>query len=291
MVLLHVKRDQRSLFLLETKLASGVGETLEKAVVLHNGRLKVQRLCEEVRDLAGHGTAMPPEMRGLLEEQILELKLTDDEGERCQPSGGSQFRRDELQKRSGRAPREEMKEVLVKAAAEVEKMVSTENVKAGKPLDWPVIKEALDIVRGAVSIVYPMGLPSFDPVRMELENVEELEHDSPRAREVIDPAEATIWFASKELSRKETLSKYLGKNEKTKVVVKLSTTRAGQPASESWMDEEAQKRLALENFKRMEELRKLERDDDDSYLNSAWADGSALKKKFQGLDNISWKPS
>jgi hypothetical protein len=38
-----------------------------------------------------------------------------------------------------------------------------------------VVQEALNIVRGAVMIVYPMGLPPYDPIRMEMENTEELE--------------------------------------------------------------------------------------------------------------------
>ncbi len=53
---------------------------------------------------------------------------------------------------------------------------------------------------------------SFDPLRLELENAEE-EVDE---REVIDPAEATLWFASKEMDREEELAKYMGRNEKTK---------------------------------------------------------------------------
>ena len=36
------------------------------------------------------------------------------------------------------------------------------------------IREALDILRGVVMIVYPMELPPHDPVRMELENNEDL---------------------------------------------------------------------------------------------------------------------
>jgi hypothetical protein len=55
------------------------------------------------------------------------------------------------------------------------------------------------------------------------------------------------------------------------------------------MDEESQKKLQMANYKRMEEVRRLERDEDDSHLNSGWADGAQLKKKFQGLDNITWK--
>jgi hypothetical protein len=37
-----------------------------------------------------------------------------------------------------------------------------------------MVKEALDQLRGAVMIVYPMGLPPHDPIRMELEDQEDL---------------------------------------------------------------------------------------------------------------------
>ena len=37
------------------------------------------------------------------------------------------------------------------------------------------VKEALDILRGAVTIVYPMGLPPHDNIRLEFENNEDLE--------------------------------------------------------------------------------------------------------------------
>ena len=41
-------------------------------------------------------------------------------------------------------------------------------------LTFADILEALDILKGAVSIVYPMGLPEYDPIKMEMENREEL---------------------------------------------------------------------------------------------------------------------
>jgi hypothetical protein len=37
-------------------------------------------------------------------------------------------------------------------------------------------------------------------------------------------------------------------------------------------------------------VQKLEQDADDQYLNAAWADGGSLKRSFQGLSNISWRP-
>ena len=42
------------------------------------------------------------------------------------------------------------------------------------PLTYEVVKDALDQMKGAVMIVYPMGLPPHDPVRQELENTEDL---------------------------------------------------------------------------------------------------------------------
>lgn len=42
------------------------------------------------------------------------------------------------------------------------------------PLTHEVVKDALDQMKGAMMIVYPMGLPPHDPVRQELENTEDL---------------------------------------------------------------------------------------------------------------------
>ena len=60
-----------------------------------------------------------------------------------------------------------------RTVAEVKcRMDAEQNVKAGVALTFKVVRECLDILKGAVSIVYPMGLPEYDPVRMELENRE-----------------------------------------------------------------------------------------------------------------------
>jgi len=37
-------------------------------------------------------------------------------------------------------------------------------------------------------------------------------------------------------------------------------------------------------------VQKLEQDADDQYLNASWADSGSLKRSFQGLSNISWRP-
>ena len=61
--------------------------------------------------------------------------------------------------------------MLDRTVAEVKcRMDAEQNVKASVALTFNVVRECLDILKGAVSIVYPMGLPEYDPVRMELEN-------------------------------------------------------------------------------------------------------------------------
>ena len=59
--------------------------------------------------------------------------------------------------------------VLVNAVTHQQEQADT-NI----PLTSEVVKDALDQMRGAVMIVYPMGLPPHDPVKQELENIEDL---------------------------------------------------------------------------------------------------------------------
>ena len=101
--------------------------------------------------------------------------------------------------------------------------MSAQNVQSNVCLTFADILECLDILRGAISIVYPMGLPEYDPIRMELENREDLSGTQGQ-KEVVDLAQATLWFSSKELTRGKKMKDFLGgANEKSKVIIKLST--------------------------------------------------------------------
>lgn len=141
-----------------------------------------------------------------------------------------------------------------------------------------MLKDALDQLRGAVMIVYPMGLPPYDPIRMEFEDKEDLS-GTQAGLSVIKESEAQLWWAAKELRRSKKLSDYVGKNEKTKIIVKIQQRGQGAPAREPVISSEEQKQLMLYYHRRQEELKRLEEDDDDSCLNSPWADSSALKRR------------
>ena len=69
---------------------------------------------------------------------------------------------------------QDLKKVLNETAEDVKKRVHRENVKNNDEVTEKTVKECLDLIDGAVKIVWPMGLPHFDPVRLELENCEDL---------------------------------------------------------------------------------------------------------------------
>lgn len=55
----------------------------------------------EFPELMDHGVTLPPNMQGLTDEQIVDLKLKDEWEERCVPSGGPEFNKDEIGRRNG----------------------------------------------------------------------------------------------------------------------------------------------------------------------------------------------
>ncbi|CAF0861911.1 unnamed protein product [Brachionus calyciflorus] len=289
MVKLHIKKGDESQFLFETTVESPVEECVKAVCNIFNGRLKIQRLCTEIEFLSKSGITLPYNMQGLTDEQISELKLVDEWADKCTPSGGYLDRKDELGRRNGRAPTEKMATILERTIKDAKEKISKDLVPKDVCLTQAKIQEAIDELRGAVTIVYPMGLPPHDPIQMEFENKEDLE-GTHAGQEVIPFSEATIWFSGKEMQSAKKLSDYLGKNEKSKVIVKIQKKGKGAPSREPVVSEEEQKKMMAFHFKRQEEMKKLAEADDDSYLNSEWADNNQLRRQFQGLNDIKWRP-
>ncbi|KAG1970401.1 cilia- and flagella-associated protein 298 [Pimephales promelas] len=289
MVQLHVKRGDESQFLFNTTVDVSIETLSQQISEIYNGRLKVDRICTEIPELADHGISLPPNMQGLSDDQIMELKLKDEWEDRCIPSGGAEFKKDEIGRRNGHAPNEKMKDVLRKTMEEAKALISNKQVRANVCVTMDMVKEALDQLRGAVMIVYPMGLPPHDPIRMEIENQEDLT-GTQASLQVIPDEDAQLWWASKELQRGKKLQDYVGRNEKTKIIVKIQKRGQGAPAREPLVSEDEQKQMMLHFYKRQEDLKKLEEVDDDTHLQSSWSDRQALKRQFQGLTNIKWGP-
>merc|ERR1719238_2044945 len=133
-------------------------------------------------------------------------------------------------------------------------------------------------------IAYPMGLPDYDGVRLILEEREVLEGAA--SLEVLDPEHISIWCFSKELQRDKLLSDYVGKNEKTKVVAKLQKKGAGAPQREPIVSEDEQKAMIAFYHKKQQQAEKLALEDEDSYMNSSWANPKSLKNSFTGVGEV-----
>ncbi|XP_029645961.1 cilia- and flagella-associated protein 298 [Octopus sinensis] len=285
MVKITVKRNDEPQFLHETTGDTSIDVLITNITTIYNGRLKIERICLELGELAKHGTSLPINMQGLTDEQITELKLIDEWAEKCRPSGGDAFNKDTMGRRNGIAPNEHMAGVLNKSSKEAKDMISKKKIQADICVDQKTVKDALDILRGAVMIVYPMGLPPHDPIRMELENKEQLD-GTQASLEVIPVENADLWWAGKQLLRGKKLKDYIGNNEKTKIIAKLQKLGQGAPGREPVVSEQEQKEMMAYYYRKQEAAKKLAADDEDSFLNSEWADNQMLKKKFQGLTNI-----
>ncbi|XP_062831123.1 cilia- and flagella-associated protein 298 isoform X2 [Anolis carolinensis] len=254
MVLLHIKHGDEDQFLLKETCSTSIENLTQEVTKIYNGRLKVQRVCAEMESLAEHGIFLPPNMQGLTDEQIEELKLKDEWAGKCIPSGGSVFKKDEIGRRNGHAPNEKMKQVLKATVEEAKALISKKQIQANVCVTIDMVKDALDQLRGAVMIVYPMGLPPYDPIRMEFEDKEDLA-GTHASLEVIEESEAQLWWAGKELKKTNQLSDYVGKNEKTKIIVKIQKKGQGAPAREPVISGEDQKQMILFYHKRQEELK------------------------------------
>ncbi|KAJ8930783.1 hypothetical protein NQ314_016378 [Rhamnusium bicolor] len=82
MVIIQIKHKDENQFLFESTLNTSVENLVTSVVAIYNGRLKIYRICSEMEELSKHGTLYPPEILGLTEEQVEELKLTDPWGEK-----------------------------------------------------------------------------------------------------------------------------------------------------------------------------------------------------------------
>ncbi|KAL4233668.1 hypothetical protein ACF0H5_008350 [Mactra antiquata] len=289
MVKLVIKKGDEAQFLYETTVDTSVDDALSEVCAIYNGRLKVQRLCAEIEDLAQHGITLPPNMQGLTDEQVTELKLRDEWAEKCVPQGGVRQNEDKVGRRNGQAPTQQMADVLNKTCKEAKDLISKKKVQSNDPVVLKTVTEALDILRGAVTIVYPMGLPPHDNIKMEFENNEDLS-GTQASLDVIDEQNASLWFSGKEMQRGRPLKDFVGRNEKTKVIAKLQKKGQGCPSREPVVSEEEQKQMMAYYYKKQEEMKKLDKDAEDAYLDSDWADTQALKRNFHGLKDIKWGP-
>ena len=82
---------------------------------------------------------------------------------------------------------------------------------------------------------------------------------------------------------------YFGANEKQKFVAKLTSRGQGAPQREPVVDGDTHKAMMAFYHKKQEEMKKLEEDNEDAYLNAPWADNRNMKAQMHGAGQIKWR--
>eukprot|EP00283_Hemiselmis_rufescens_P008824 CAMPEP_0173427632 /NCGR_PEP_ID=MMETSP1357-20121228/6779_1 /TAXON_ID=77926 /ORGANISM="Hemiselmis rufescens, Strain PCC563" /LENGTH=285 /DNA_ID=CAMNT_0014391515 /DNA_START=48 /DNA_END=905 /DNA_ORIENTATION=- len=277
MVVLHVKKTEELQFLYETTVATPVDEVVKEVTDIWNMQIQIRRVLDSMDDLAKYGPAKRPDKQGI------DTYQTDDYGNLINDKveKGPTYCMDPTGRRTGEAPEPKLAEVIEKQVSDAKKVVNAkEHVGRNAKVSRAYFEECLDCLRGAVTIAYPEGLPEWDDVRNTLEGNWEIDS---RTMEAIDEG-SELWFAGKQMeqSQDKKLSDYVGKNDKTKVIVKLQKKGAGAPQREAPVDEKTQKEMMAFYHKKQEEMKKLQEDEDDNHLNSQWANPTALKSSLQG---------
>eukprot|EP00343_Euplotes_focardii_P010196 CAMPEP_0205827572 /NCGR_PEP_ID=MMETSP0206-20130828/32462_1 /ASSEMBLY_ACC=CAM_ASM_000279 /TAXON_ID=36767 /ORGANISM="Euplotes focardii, Strain TN1" /LENGTH=298 /DNA_ID=CAMNT_0053128617 /DNA_START=6 /DNA_END=902 /DNA_ORIENTATION=+ len=294
MVLIHLKKSDKNQFLYESTVKAPIDELTKELVKLNNLRLKVDRLAVSMEELATKGPLKPDELRGLedLDEYIKSEDLTVINGlKKLPPKTGTREVVDEAHHRTGWIQDEGLVEEMLEGATKAKAVIHIENVGKKICITEEALNEQIDWFRGMVMKVYPAfhGLGEWEPVLVLLENQEDFDHTLHNTDDLVEE-KAQLWWAGKELTRNKLLQDYIGKNEKSKVIVKIQHKGSGAPVREPLVDEESHKKMLSYFHKKQEQQQKLEEDEEDQYLNSVWADPKQLKGQLHGTSNISFRP-
>mmetsp|Transcript_43177 Transcript_43177/g.111948 ORF Transcript_43177/g.111948 Transcript_43177/m.111948 type:complete len:92 (+) Transcript_43177:916-1191(+) len=75
------------------------------------------------------------------------------------------------------------------------------------------------------------------------------------SQEILDIESTTMWWAGKEILREQKMGDRVGKNEKTKIVVKLQKKGQGAPSREPLIDQKTQEEMMSYYHKKQEEMK------------------------------------
>ncbi|KIZ02636.1 putative Uncharacterized protein C21orf59 like protein [Monoraphidium neglectum] len=242
MVLLHFKNSETDQFLFETSVALPARDVSRDLADVHNLRHRITRLKLEGGELAKYGPAKAPDRQGIDKFE---------EGHEARERG-PHYCMDPTGRRSGEACDPEVAQKLLKELDDAEAAASKDRVLRKEPLTKAALLAAIDNIRGAVMICYPMGLPEWDFVRQCLEGREDLSGSDFGGKD-LDPETCQLWFASRALAADRPLSDALGRNERTRAVVKATKKGAGAPAREPAVDADTQKAMLAWYYKKQEQ--------------------------------------
>lgn len=202
---------------------------------------------------------------------------------------------------------EEQQHHLLGPAGDAERYLSLERADKRQLTTQEELNALVDAFKGGAMIVFPAECSGADATQrlaatLDSEAASDAEKskahrllsiiDDGAATDVILSGRAQLWWSAKPLARDADLAKYIGKNEKTKITVKLTKEGGEAPAREPAVDSRTQAELMTHFYRKQEEMKKVVEDDDISFANSEWANPHGLKKQLNGFDNgIRYRPS
>jgi hypothetical protein len=282
MVLLHVKKSDTDQILVECKTSETNDVVINRLVALWNTRLRLGRLCACALGLADYGPEKRENEKGLDTIQAEADEDSRKHGERVPERVRNEYyQEDPTGARTGNRCRPDLAEVIKKTVEDAKECIAAKRAERRENLIMEDMIEKIENIRGAIMICYPEGLPPYDVCRLELEG-DESGAAGTQAAAILDAENISMWWAGKEFPRGKLISDRVGRNEKTKIVVKLTKKGSGAPAREPVVSEGERKAMMAHYFKKQEEMKKLAEDDDDNYEGANWADPKAMKRGLMG---------
>ena len=172
--------------------------------------------------------------------------------------------------------------MLLKTLEDAYQAAHKDQVARKVTLSAKVLLEHVDNIRGAVMIAFPMGLPEWDPMRMAIEDDEDLAGTQGGADQ-LEADSSQLWWAGKLMNPENKLADHVGRNEKTKIVAKITKKGGGAPSREPAVSQDEHKQMLSYYYKKQEEQKKFEDNEDDDFAHSSWADPKSLKGHFAGV--------
>lgn len=190
---------------------------------------------------------------------------------------------------------------------EAERYMSLERAQSHKPAQECVDEVLLlcETIKGAAMIAFPAECSGADAQR-RLADVLDNEESDDKARakahrllsllddQAVTPAilqgPTTLWWSGRALDKTVELSKYTGRNDKTKLVVKIQADGHSAPPREPGLDARTQSEMMAYWYKKQEEQKKLVEDEDISFANAEWANPRGLKSQLLGMGGVQFRP-
>ncbi|KAI8836577.1 hypothetical protein BC829DRAFT_405647 [Chytridium lagenaria] len=285
MVVIKVKKSDELLFTYETMTTTSTTDLINKLCAIYNERLRLRRLIGAVSDILQYGLWKEEKDHGYSMEEIELFTYMEEDpskGKIIEKDGTNYIlNRDPTGRRTGECPNVEAS-LKIRNAMEKAESLLKETTTMETSLNLEDITAKIISIGEALIAAYPIGLPDWEPAKDIIENCEDLKGTA-ASKEVIEKSEAALWLASKEIVPGKLLSDFVGRNEKTRVIMKLMKNKNGPPCQEPAIPESMRKDLLSYFSSKEKELEKLSAQEDD-FENSVWAKPNARKP----VDMLRW---